>query len=329
MLDENNRKSGVRFSTFRKKLNIYSYVPGESDHHQCMMQNTISGELTRLLRTNSSVGSYEQEVKFFRLKWTKRGHYGKEFDRIAKSYPWLAKKALVGGPKKVKPKPFVYKIQHSRSLRYFPFRRVINKHVKVVQRFLGRACKPIVARTVAPNLFLSNVQCRVAARQTDESRLKVCFIFVFGCVLSQKLIRCTTLSSVVTSICPKIFALEELSFNERRREEFPSSFDACHLHGSLSVSYFLVESADQIRHASQRTDRLPVSGSQFNSEPYSAMNPRYQDGNFQTAADMLRNQQREFVEPLMQQVAADLGDTLAVSISFAVGQQFRPHRTVT
>ena len=37
------------------------------------------------------------------------------------------------------------------------------------------------------------------------------------------------------------------------------------------------------------------------------MNPRFQDGSFQTAADMLRSQQREFV-------------TLAGSISFAVGQ---------
>ena len=50
------------------------------------------------------------------------------------------------------------------------------------------------------------------------------------------------------------------------------------------------------------------------------MNPRFQDSSFETAADMLRNQQREFVEPLMQQLAANLGDTLAGSISFAVGQ---------
>ena len=118
VLDERNRKFGVKFSTFRKKLNIYSYVPGDSDHHPCMMQSTIRGELTRLLRTNSSVDSFEQEVKFFRLKWTRRGHDGKEFDRIAKSYPWLAKKTLVGGPKKIKSKPFVCKIQHSRSLRF-------------------------------------------------------------------------------------------------------------------------------------------------------------------------------------------------------------------
>ena len=50
------------------------------------------------------------------------------------------------------------------------------------------------------------------------------------------------------------------------------------------------------------------------------MNPRFQDGSFQTAADMLRNQQREFVEPLMQQLAANLGDILAGSTSCAVGQ---------
>ena len=74
----------------------------------------------------------------------------KDFDRIAKSFPWLAKKSLVGGPNKIKSKPFVCKIQHSRSLR---FRRLVNKHVTVVQRFLGRECGPFVARTVAPNLF--------------------------------------------------------------------------------------------------------------------------------------------------------------------------------
>ena len=49
VLDERNRKFCVKFSTFRKKLNIYSYVPGDSDHHPCMMQSTIRGELTRLL----------------------------------------------------------------------------------------------------------------------------------------------------------------------------------------------------------------------------------------------------------------------------------------
>ena len=169
VLDERNRKFGVKFSTFRKKPNIYSYVSGDSGHHLCMMQSTVRGELTRLLTTNSSVDSFEQDVKFFMLEWTRRGHDGKEFDRIAKSYPWLAKKALVGGPKKIKSKPFVYKIQHSRSLRFFPFRRIVNTHVTVVQRFLGLECKPIVARTVAPNLFrrMYSVACPQVGRSNQ------------------------------------------------------------------------------------------------------------------------------------------------------------------
>ena len=106
---------------FRKKPSIYSYVPGDSDHHPCMMQSTIRGELTRLLRTNYSVDSFEQEVKFFMLKWTRRGHDGKEFDRIAMCYLLLSKKTLVGGPKKIKSKPFVCRIQPSRSLRFSLF----------------------------------------------------------------------------------------------------------------------------------------------------------------------------------------------------------------
>ena len=50
------------------------------------------------------------------------------------------------------------------------------------------------------------------------------------------------------------------------------------------------------------------------------MNPRFQDGSFQTPADMLRNQQREFVEPLVQQMAAFLGATLASSIALTMGR---------
>ena len=198
VLDERNRKFGVKFSTFRKKLNIYSYVPGDSDHHLCMMQSAIRGELTRLLRTNSSVNSFEQEVTFFKLKWTRTGHDGKEFDRIAKIYQWLAKKTLVGGPMKIKSKPFVYKIQHSKSLR-FPF----SKNCQEACDSCTEIRKPIVARTAAPDLF------RRAASQTVESRLNCLLQFCF------LLVRCT----FVTSIHPNIFAPDELSANETRREK--------------------------------------------------------------------------------------------------------------
>ena len=68
--------------------------------------------------------------------------------------------------------------------------------------------------------------------------------FCFVCVFGQKWSSCAIQSSVVTSICLKSSALEELSFNETRREN-----DACHLDDSLSLSC-LVESADPIRRCS-------------------------------------------------------------------------------
>ena len=175
--------------------------------------------------------------------------------------------------------------------------------------------------------------CTVSRGLKSDGRIKVesfASVLFFDCVQSHLLVRCTTLPSFVTSIHPKIFAPEKLSFNETSREK------NSHLHlmrvTCMVCVLSLVESADQIRRASQRTTDshfLVYSFIQFHPVPYSAMNPRFQDGSFQTAADMLRNQQREFVEPLMQQLAANLGDTLAGSISFAVDKQFRPHRIVT
>ena len=50
---------------------------------------------------------------------------------------------------------------------FFPFRRIVSKHVTVVQIFLGRGCKTIVARTVAPNLFRR--MCSVAWPQVRRS----------------------------------------------------------------------------------------------------------------------------------------------------------------
>ena len=165
----NSRRLCVKFSTFREKVNIYSYVSGDSDNHPCMMQSTIRDELTRLFRTNSSVDSFEQEVKFFRVKWTWRGNDDRDVDQIAMCCPYLAKKTPVGGPNRVKRRLFVNKVQLFRGLRHFPSRRVMNKHVKVVQTFLDRECKPIVTRTVSPNLSRRTYSvARPYGRQTRQ-----------------------------------------------------------------------------------------------------------------------------------------------------------------
>ena len=105
-------------------------------------------------------------------------------------------------------------------------------------------------------LLQTHVQCRVAARQTDESGLNVCLsLLVFWlCPKSEvdsprhHVISCHQHLSEYFS-----FGRVELQRNASRKK-LPSSLDACYLHGSLSVSYYLVESADQIRRVSFRVD---------------------------------------------------------------------------
>ena len=83
------------------------------------------------------------------------------------------------------------------------------------------------------------------------------FLF-FVCVLGHKyLLRIAFHSSVADSISPKSFCSRRVEIQRTRREKTPSFVDAHFLNDSLSVSH-LVESADQIRRASQKTDRFPA-----------------------------------------------------------------------
>ena len=102
------------------------------------MQSTIRGALTRLLRTNSSVDSFEQEVKFFMIKWTRRGHDGKEFDRIAKSYLLRAKNNAGWRPEESQVEALCVQNTTFEEFGFFPFRRNVIKHVTVsCTEFLG------------------------------------------------------------------------------------------------------------------------------------------------------------------------------------------------
>ena len=106
VLAEDSRKFGVKFSIFRKKLNIYSYVPGDSDHHPCMMQSTIRGELTKSLpKQTLQSTAVSRKSNSSGCEWTRRGHDGREFDRIAKCYPWRRQENAGRSPKRDKRSP--------------------------------------------------------------------------------------------------------------------------------------------------------------------------------------------------------------------------------
>ena len=70
--------------------------------------------------------------------------------------------------------------------------------------------------------FTCSDECTVSRGRKSDGRIKVelfASVLFFDCVQSHFLAHCTTLPSVVTIIHPKIFALDELSFNEAHREK--------------------------------------------------------------------------------------------------------------
>ena len=114
---------------------------------------------------------------------------------------------------------------------------------------LGRNSRFVSLLWLAPLLLTSSDECTVSRGRTADGRVKFeCVFQVRSSGVSK--VRCRLAAPPYHQLSPasvrRFVALEELSFNETRREKIQSSFDACHLHGSLSVS-FLVESADQIR----------------------------------------------------------------------------------
>ena len=106
---------------------------------------------------------------------------------------------------------------------------------------------------LAPLLLARSDECTVSRGRTADGRVRVeCPLqccFYFGCVQSQKEIRCATLSSVVTRICLKMFCTARLEFqrNASRKNSNLHWMRVTCMHGSLSVSSYLVQSADQIR----------------------------------------------------------------------------------
>ena len=68
------RASFFSYSTFRKPMNKYQYLPYDSNHSKQTKHGIISTELVRLIRTNRTCDDFERQVDFFVLKLRARGY---------------------------------------------------------------------------------------------------------------------------------------------------------------------------------------------------------------------------------------------------------------
>ena len=89
------RDASLSWSTYRKPMNMYDYVPGNSSHSAHTKQALVKTELVRLLKTNSCEDAYEYNRDFFLGKLNKRGHDVLATRCVAHTYPYCAKQSIL------------------------------------------------------------------------------------------------------------------------------------------------------------------------------------------------------------------------------------------
>ena len=89
------RDASLSWSTYRKPMNMYDYVPGNSSHPAHTKQALVKTELVRLLKTNPCEDAYEYNRDFFHGKLKKRGHDVLAARCVADTYPYCAKQSIL------------------------------------------------------------------------------------------------------------------------------------------------------------------------------------------------------------------------------------------
>lgn len=77
-----NAENKIEFSTFRKAINVYQYLPSSSNHNNATINGYIYGEMLRQLRNNTKPADRESNIYFFYLKLRQRGFSANYLHRI-------------------------------------------------------------------------------------------------------------------------------------------------------------------------------------------------------------------------------------------------------
>ena len=83
------------YSTYRKPMCTYDYLPFVSCHSNNTKLGIFKGEVLRLVRTNMFQDSPEKDVGFTFNKLVDRGHDRDALRKIRRNMPWIQKAARV------------------------------------------------------------------------------------------------------------------------------------------------------------------------------------------------------------------------------------------
>ena len=84
-----SHRAEVDYQLYRKPLNIYNYIPANSDHPRAVCKSIVHTEAIRLLRTCKKHAPYEKQCGFFASALSRRGHANGMIWNILAHYPFV------------------------------------------------------------------------------------------------------------------------------------------------------------------------------------------------------------------------------------------------
>ena len=142
----------IDYSTFRKAMNSYNYVPRDAAHAVAVFSSIVKGEACRLLRTNRSEKSFLEQVAFFKRKLVARGFGNALIDRALNNMTFPRKRDILKKNKTKKKKPLVFTYLFSKTLAKARIDASLRKHASLIHKYIPD-CKITSAGKYAPNLF--------------------------------------------------------------------------------------------------------------------------------------------------------------------------------
>lgn len=149
-----NNDGHFNYSTFRKPMNKYAYLPYSSNHALGTKLGIVSTECVRLLITNETDVQYARQQEFFLARLVDRGYPEYQVRKVFERYDWNERESILR--KRIKPKVQVvpFKLQYAPGLASLGFARIVAKHKQLLPECVETRFRFVMCYTSANNIFM-------------------------------------------------------------------------------------------------------------------------------------------------------------------------------
>ena len=145
----------LHFQTYRKPQNIYAYLPRSSCHPPSVFESLVTGETTRLHRTNyRNPASFHEQVEFFVEKLCRRGYNSLQARKLIER----TSRRLCMNQKRPssRTRKFFFKQTFSSTLNVKVIKKSLKKNWHLIQGLFRSPVDVMMCYKIQPNDFRRN-----------------------------------------------------------------------------------------------------------------------------------------------------------------------------